>query len=68
MVGSGGGAMELEGRWEVGGGGNHVKFPCYIRHLYGKSIEMCLISKQNFGLHLFVPVESFLKHISGIRP
>ena len=25
-------------------GGNHIKIPCYIRHLYGESIDVCLIS------------------------
>ena len=29
------------GGWESG---NHIKFPCYIRHLNGESIDVCLIS------------------------
>ena len=26
------------------GSGNHIRFPCCIRHVYGESIDMCLIS------------------------
>ena len=43
-----------EGGWwgaEEGGGGlggvesgNHIKFPCLIRHLHRESIDMCWIS------------------------
>ena len=31
-----------EGGWWWGGArrGNHIKFPCYIRHLYGDSIDI----------------------------
>ena len=58
-----------------------VKFPCYIRHLYGNSIDMHVLDfkwksvnfdnlfrNKIFGLQLFVNVESFLIHVSGIRP
>ena len=70
--------------WLGGGGGwrgNHIKFPCYLRHLYGDSIDMhvlhfkwkCvnfdnLFRNKIFGLQLFVHIESFLVHVSGIKP
>ena len=38
MGGGRGGGLDGEG------GGNHVQFPCYIRRLYGKNIDMCLVS------------------------
>ena len=75
-----------EGGWwrreerEEGRSVNHIKFPCYIRHLYGESIDihvldfkwMCvnfdnLFRNKIFGLQLFVSIESFPIHISGIR-
>ena len=71
-----------EGGWGGGGGrrGNYIKFPCYIRHLYGNNIDMrvldfkwkCvnfdnLFRNKIFGLQLFVHIESFLIHVSGIR-
>ena len=77
-----------EGGWCVCGGGgggarrgNHIKYPCYIRHLYGDSIDIhvldfkgkrvdfdYLFRNKIFGLQLFVPIESFLIHVCGIRP
>ena len=61
--------------------GNHIKFPLYIRHLYGDSIDIHvldfkwksvnfdnLFKKKNCGLQLFVLIKSFLIHVSGIRP
>ena len=36
----GGAGAGLEGGWR---GRYHVKFPCYIRHLYGINIDKCLI-------------------------
>ena len=82
-----------EGGWlgagAVGGGGGevgarrwyHIKFPCYIRHLYGHSIGIHVLDfkwksvnfdnlfrNKMFGLQLFAPIESFLVHVSGIRP
>ena len=79
MVGLGGG---------LGGGGgggarrgNHFKFPCYIRHLYGDSIDIhvldfkwksvnfdYLFRNKIFVLQLFVHIESFLIHVCGNRP
>ena len=72
-----------EGGGEGGAGarrGNYIKIPCYIRHLYGNSIDMRaldfkwksvnfdnLFSNKIFGLQLFVHIESFLIHVSGIR-
>ena len=60
-----------EGGWWGGGGarrGNHIKFPCYIRHLYGDSIDIhvlgfkwksvnfdYLFRNKIFGLQLFSP-------------
>ena len=75
-----------EGGWVgVGRGwarrGNHIKFPCYIRHLYGNSIDMHVLDfkwksvnfdnlfrNKMFGLQLFVHIESFIIQVSGIRP
>ena len=63
------------------GGGNHIKFSCYIRHLYGDSIDIHVLDfkwknvsfdnlfrNKIFGLQLFVPIQSFLIHVSSIRP
>ena len=70
----------------MGGGGgarrgNHIKFPCYIRHIYGDSIDIHLLDfkwksvnfdylfgNKIFGLQSFVPIEPFLIHVCGIRP
>ena len=76
-----------EGGWVGGRGarrGNHIKFPCYIRHLYGNSMDMHLLDfkrkrwksvnfdnlfrNKMFGLQLFVHIESVIIHVSGIRP
>ena len=69
--------------------GNHIKFPCYICHLYGDSIDRHVLDfkwksvnfdnllsvnfdnlfrNKMFGLQLFVPIEWFLIHVTGIRP
>ena len=61
--------------------GDHIKCPCYICHLYGNSIDMHVLDfkwksvnfdnlfrNKSFGLQLFVHIESFLIHVSGIRP
>ena len=59
---------------------NQIKFPCYIRHQYGESIYIRVLGfkwksvnfdnlfrNKIFGQQLFVPIESFPIHISGIR-
>ena len=72
-----------ERRDRLGGAesGNHIKFPCYIRHQYGESTYIHVLDFKGksvnfdnlfrnkiFGLQLFVPIASFPIHVSGIRP
>ena len=60
--------------------GEYIKIPCFIRHLYGDSIDMHvlhfkwksvnfdnLFRNNIFCLQLFVHIQSFLIHVSGIR-
>ena len=71
----------MEEGWEGAERGNHIKFPCYIRHLYGESIDIhvldfkwrsvnfdYLLRNKIFGLQLFIPKKSFPIHACGIRP
>ena len=64
------------GGWEGAWRGNHIKFPCYIRHLYGNSIDMHVLDFKwksvnfdnlfrikTFGLQLFVHIELFLIYL-----
>ena len=75
------GAGECGGGLEGAESGNHIKIPCYIRHLYGKSIDIHvldfkwrsvnfdnLLRNKFFGLQSFIPIKPFPIHVSGITP